>query len=341
MRIHSILLKFKKRKRFPLDIEPLSTTLVGSFPLTNTRENVEKAFQFAIDVGITYPCYPQLDDMNLQFLRPLSKEIPELSVQNDGVVLTDDVRLPNAAVGLEFARIVRDYLDKNKMKNIQPKACLTGPFTMTSSIILVGEVGKGLTSPVYKEPRALLHAGLVEKFAHLIKFIASEVSNLGFKIVSIDEPILGLLIGRKKPLHHDEDFIIEMLNIAFSGVKETSSTHVCGNVPPKLIELLLESECRILDHEFVGSPSNFKRFNKEQLEKYDKFLAMGSILTKVIRKSDDISAHVETVDTIRHHISRGIEQFGKDRLLIKPDCGFGPLKGTFGEEMGYKITQKK
>ncbi|MHC1591428.1 MAG: uroporphyrinogen decarboxylase/cobalamine-independent methonine synthase family protein [Candidatus Helarchaeales archaeon] len=324
-----------------MNLEPLSTTLVGSFPLSNTRENVERAFKFSIDVGLTYPCYPQLDDMILQFLRPLSREVPELIINEEKIVLTDEIHLPALPVGLEFAKIVQDYIIKNKLEGIKPKACLTGPFTMTSSIILEGECGKGLTSPIYHEPRAILHSGIVEEFARLIKRIAIEASRMGFNLISIDEPILGIMVGRKKPLHHDEDFIIKMLDIAFSGVKGIKSIHVCGNVPPKLIEMLLQSSCNVLDHEFVGSPSNFKRFEKRQLEQYDKFLALGSILTKVVKKSDRVSDHVETIEWIKHHVSKGIDLYGKDRLLVKPDCGFGALRDTFGEEMAFKITQRK
>lgn len=324
-----------------MEIKPLSTTVVGSFPLRNTKENVEKAFKFEVDIGITYPCYPQLDDMNLQFLRPLSNDLPDMNIENGHVFLTEDIEIPNRAHGLEFGKIVKNWIDSSEIKDLTPKACLTGPFTLTSVILLKGKVAEGLSSPLFKEPRALVHAGLVEKFAQWVKKIAQAYSDLGFKLISIDEPVLGLIIGRKKPLHHDEEFITKMLNIAFSGVAGIPSTHVCGVVPPKLIELLLQSDCKILDHEFTGSPTNFQRFSKDQLEQYDKYLALGSVETKVSKKSDRVEDHVETIQSIKDYISKAIDQFGKDRLLIKPDCGFGPLKETFGEDLGYKIAQKK
>ncbi|MBD3352622.1 MAG: hypothetical protein GF364_14135 [Candidatus Lokiarchaeota archaeon] len=66
------------------------STVVGSFPLENTNENMENAFKMQIEAGIDYPCYPQLISMIDQFLEPLS-EIPDSGlVQKDGKYYLED-----------------------------------------------------------------------------------------------------------------------------------------------------------------------------------------------------------------------------------------------------------
>jgi len=42
-----------------MEKEGLFTTVVGSFPLEDTEENMKRAFEDEINIGIDYPCYPQ------------------------------------------------------------------------------------------------------------------------------------------------------------------------------------------------------------------------------------------------------------------------------------------
>ena len=84
----------------------------------------------------------------------------------------------------------------------------------------------------------------------------------------MDEPILGLLVGRKI-FFHTEDFIIETLNKALSGIKGMPSIHVCGRISPHLRDILLQTDVKIMDHEFRTSEVNFKVFEKKHLEDND------------------------------------------------------------------------
>ena len=52
-----------------------STTVVGSWPLNHSSENMEKVFTDLIQIGIDYPCYPQLTSMISQFFYPLANLI--------------------------------------------------------------------------------------------------------------------------------------------------------------------------------------------------------------------------------------------------------------------------
>ena len=327
-----------------MEKEGLFTTVVGSFPLQNTTENMKKAFNDEINIGIDYPCYPQLIGMNYQFLSPLSKLTDSLEEIDEKFYLSDDFKLPDELVALEYGQFMVDFLNESpshKMLIKGTKACLTGPFTLASDVILKEKLAEGITPVIFKEPRAIMEGWLVDKFAELMKNIGKAYNDMGINIISMDEPILGLLVGRKT-WFHSEEFIIDTLNKALSGIKGISSIHVCGRISPKLRDLLLQTDVKLMDHEFRDNEKNFEIFQKSHFENTDKYLGMGSIQTKVSPKKDGkVKDYVEEIDFLKTFIKKGIDQYGKENLVIKPDCGFGALRDTFGEEMAYEIVTRK
>jgi len=96
-----------------------------------------------------------------------------------------------------------------------------------------------------------------------------------------------------------------------------------------------------LDHEFSTNEQNFKIFEKKHFQETDKFLALGTVDSKFVPIPDkNIDDYVEKVEFLKKYIRKGIEQYGRENLIIKPDCGFYPLK-VFGENDGYEIAIKK
>ncbi|MFX1329401.1 MAG: hypothetical protein ACFE91_14825, partial [Promethearchaeota archaeon] len=319
------------------------TTVVGSWPLDNTHSNMEKIFTDLIQIGIDYPCYPQLIDMNYQFLFPLSKEIPQLEELNHKFYLHGDFKLPKKLIALEYGEFINNYFNdhlelKESIKGT--KACLTGPFTLTFQTILKNDITTGIKSIIFDEPRAVMVDWIVDKFAEILKKVGAAYNNMGIDIISCDEPILGLLVG-KKILFHNEDFIIDTINKAISGIKGLSSLHVCGRISPNLRDLLLKTNVNILDHEFFTNEQNFKIFEKRHFEATNKLLAMGTVESKFVPIPDKkIEDYVENVEFLKNYIKKGIEKYGSENLIIKPDCGFYPLK-SFGEKEGYEIAIRK
>ena len=221
------------------------------------------------------------------------------------------------------------------------KACLTGPFTLTFEIILKNDIAKGLKPIIFEEPRAVMVEWIVDKFAEIVKKIGTAYNEMGIEIISCDEPILGLLIGRKI-LFHSEDFIIDTINKAISGIKGLPSIHVCGRISPYLRDILLKTNVKILDHEFRTNTQNFDVFEKKHFLGTDKYLAMGTVESKFLSSQNkDINDYVEEIVFLKKYISKGIDKYGRDNLIIKPDCGFLPIGQTFGEKDGYKIAISK
>ncbi|MEJ2250135.1 MAG: hypothetical protein P8Y70_18210 [Candidatus Lokiarchaeota archaeon] len=319
----------------------LNTTVVGSFPLDYNNENMERVFRDQVNIGIDFPCYPQLIDMVSQFLDPLSEILDEMEKIKGKFILMDDFEIPINPIAQEYGKYIQNFLSNNptiKKGILGTKACLTGPITLATEMLLGENLSDGIRPRLFKEPRAIMKVWVVEKIATIMSKIGKAYSKMGFDIVSMDEPILSLLIGRR-PLFHDEEFYIKMINKALKGIEGYTSVHVCGSLSPNLRDLLLKTNTDILDHEFQTNKQNFNIFKREHLEETNKILAMGTLDTKVrSRNSKDPRDYVEPIKEIEKLIRKGIELYGPKNLLIKPDCGFRALKGTFGEELAYKIS---
>ena len=327
-----------------MDKEGLFTTIVGSWPLSNKPENMIKVFSDLIEVGIDFPCYPQLLSMISQFLSPLAKNIDQLDEENERFYLSNDFKIPKNPIALEYGEFINKFFNERRslLERIKgTKACLTGPLTLASEIILKGEVAQGIKPIVFSEPRAIMVDWIVEKLAEIMKQVGKAYNGMGIDIISMDEPLLGVLVGRK-PLFHSEDFIIEILNKSISEIKGLSSIHVCGRISPKLRDILLQTDVKILDHEFTTNEENFEIFQRKDFEGKNKYLSVGVVKSKFgPENGNSINDYVEKIDFLEAYIKKAINRYGKENLFIKPDCGFLPLKDTFGEKEGYEISLSK
>ena len=325
-----------------MEKEGLVTTVVGSWPLSNNPENMERIFSDQIKFNIDYPCYPQLISMVSQFLSPLSENMAQLEEVDKKFYLSDDFKIPKKPIALKYGEFINEYFSERRtlLKKIKgTKACLTGPLTLASEIILKGKIAQGIKPKVFSEPRAIMVNWIVEKLAEVMKQVGKAYNDMGIDIISMDEPLLGVLVGRK-PLFHSEDFLVEILNKSISEIKNLSSIHVCGRISPTLRDILLQTDVKILDHEFTTNEENFEIFQKEHFE--EKILALGTVKSMFgPENSDGINNYVEKIDFLENYIRKAINQYGKENLIIKPDCGFLPLKDTFGENNGYEIAISK
>jgi len=323
------------------------STVVGSFPRKNTIENMKLSFNDEISAGIDFPCYPQLVSMIDQFLKPLSNDPNSGLIFEQGkYILQSDLKIPSKipAETIEYGKFVLNFFKenptiRNKIKGW--KACLTGPFTLASEIHIPENLTRGKRSIVFKEPRAIMVKSIVEKLAKYMSEIAKEYDSMGASIISMDEPILGLIIGKQKIFFYERDEIIDILNIAIRLISKYSSIHVCGTISKSLVDILMQTNVKILDHEFTNG-LNSGIFNKSQLSESDKSLAYGVIESNVkfIEKAK-IDDYVEPISLIESRIIKAVDDIGKESLIFKPDCGFGGLLKTFGEEIGSEIVKRK
>jgi len=321
-----------------------TTTVVGSFPKENTPQNMEAAFLDQINAGIEYPCYPQLLSMISQFLDPLSQLDSGIVKKNGHYYLEGELKIPKEPFALEYGKFVTEFFKKHddlKKKVKGWKACLTGPFTLSGEIIVSSEAIGGITPIVFQEPRAIMNPELVLKIADMMAGIARAYNAMGAEIISMDEPTLALIVGQRKIFFYKEEEIISTLNRAIATIEKYSSVHVCGQVAPKLKDILLKSNVKILDHEFANG-SNAGIFTKENFNRDDKTLAYGVVQSNVKNNnSTNPKDYIESEDVVKQRIQTAIDSVGKENLIFKPDCGFGGLLATFGTQVASEIVKGK
>lgn len=320
------------------------STVVGSFPYNNTPSNMERAFWDEINAGVDYPCYPQLVDMVSQFLDPLCNLNCGLTHAGKIYQIQEDFTPPTSSFATEYGQFVLDFFQKYpeaKTKVKGWKACLTGPFTLAGDILIPQSLSEGKSPIIYQEPRAIMSEALLLKLASMMATIAKTYTEFGAEIISMDEPTLSILVGKRKTLFHTDEKIIEILNTAIAPISKYSSVHICGRLSPRLRDILLSSNVKILDHEFTKG-DNEGVFERHMFEREDKILAVGVIQSSVpFQKEGTIETYVESLDVIKQRILKAKENFGSENVIFKPDCGFGGLLASFGPELAPEIVRRK
>ena len=95
-----------------------TTSVVGSFPLNNTAENMERGVKAQIDAGIEYPCYPQLLPMIDQFLDPIvALDIGLVKRKGRFYLESDHLDLPNESFATEYGKFMLDFFKKIRLQN--------------------------------------------------------------------------------------------------------------------------------------------------------------------------------------------------------------------------------
>ena len=306
-----------------LQISGVHTSTIGSFPLEDSEENRRRCVEDLLDIGVDFPTYPQLIGMGKQFLDDLAKQDCGIIAENDryrlaGTKIAEDVPPP----GLEPLLWTLRYL-KDRGLGTTVKATITGPFTLASYI----ETGKG----TFPFNTAASDLEIVRQLAHILS-ATCEAFSARTSIVSIDEPVLEVMVGGRILFGYRDEDIIEIYN----GLRRVCGasfvgTHVCGRISPRLAETLLRTDLDFLSHEFHDSPRNIEVYSPENLKESGKILSVGCLSSKKPR--------VESREEILEVMKR-FREYGDD-LIFTPDCGFKPLVVDGSREKGYEISTRK
>ncbi|MBS7605144.1 MAG: hypothetical protein QXR84_03270 [Candidatus Bathyarchaeia archaeon] len=299
------------------------TSTIGSFPLIDTEDNRKRCLEDLIALGIDYPAYPQLTDMGRQFL-------DELASQDSGIIpyrgeykiagreISVDVKPP----GLEPFLWTINYIERRGLK-IKIKAPVTGPFTLASYII-IDDDGSMFN-------RAIANIAFVEQIAQIVSNMCSLISRKA-EMISIDEPILSVIVGSRVMFRYGEGEIKRILNTIREKCGDVlAGIHVCGRISPKLASILLETDLDFLSHEFHDTPDNIRVYSPESIRKSGKILSIGCLSSRY--------PVVESVDEILS-VARKFKEYG-ERLIFTPDCGFRNLIINGSREKGYEVALGK
>ncbi|RLE67126.1 MAG: hypothetical protein DRJ47_01020 [Thermoprotei archaeon] len=302
----------------------LYSTHVGSYPSKFSVENIRKIFLDTVEIGLDYPPHPQLRDFIYMYLEPLIKEgILERRGESYKLIAEFNVEdIPEPKVVEQD--IVVKLSSERKLHVKGKRACITGPFTLSSRIAVSGEGLGG--SLLYAKSKVL------DYMVEYTRLFTLRASKLGYEMIVVDEPILSVIVGRRILFEYTVEDICSALQRLFEGVSSKyKGVHVCGRLSPKVREILLNVETiNILDHEHKDHPANISLYSYEDLESYNKYMALGVL--------SSTNPSVEKVDDIVNRIKDGLKTYRERLLFVKSDCGF---KGLSGYMNAYQISLNK
>ncbi|HIE14008.1 TPA: hypothetical protein EYP70_01910 [Candidatus Bathyarchaeota archaeon] len=316
---------------YPQKLEGAYTSTIGSFPLEDTEENRKRCMEDLLNVGIDFPNYPQLINMGGQFLEDFVKGSRNCNIDRDekgGYIITGDrIVSPSSPPGVEPFSWTMNYLKKKGVeRRVKLRAALTGPFTL-ASYIKIGRKG------VYPFNTALSDIKLIRDLAEAVSLSCRDVASRGASMISIDEPVLGMIVGLRVPFKYGEKEIIEVLNSVRESCGEIiTGTHICGRISPKLAEILLKTNLDFLSHEFHDTPINFKVYKLKDVMESGKIISVGCISSK--------NPQIESVEEILHVMREATKKYGSN-MIFTPDCGFKNLYVEGSREKGYIAAIKK
>lgn len=279
----------------------------------------ERAMQLKIDVGLEVPCYPQLRDMNDQFLDIMND--PGLS-EEPYLVYEEDAVLPEMRA--------LDMLDIN----LTPiKMCVTGPVELSTS---------EFDNEIYEDI-------MLNMARSLTRFVenAESYESIDLQVVSIDEPSLGT----NPRLEVEEDLLVEAWNIA-GDVDARVQVHIHS---PKFYEIACQTDSiDIIDIGTASSPENMKLVDPEVLESYGKRIRTGITRTDVLTMASEFNERndanvwtdeeswkafvreTEPPSIIAERIRKVKERYGDLIEYVGPECGLGGAKRM---ELARKVLE--
>ena len=317
---------YQKKEAVKLRIDGIHTSTIGSFPLEDSPESRARCMDDMIRVGIDLPNYPQLIEMGEQFLEDLITWGTGIVKRGSRYWLEGEkIEKAQLPPGLEpYLWTVKYLKERGLLGRIKLKACITGPFTLASYI--------NIKEGFFPYNTAISDAERIRELVEILAMACERMSNSA-SVISIDEPLLGVVVGRSIPFSYDGEFIIKVYNRLKGACGDSFvGTHICGRISPLLADILLETELDFISHEFHDTQSNFNVYDPERFRDSGKVMAVGCVSTK--------NPKIESVDEILNIARRAMERFGRD-LILTPDCGFRNMIVEGSREKGYTISVRK
>ncbi len=309
-----------------LRIHGVSTSIIGSFTIEDSEANRKRCTDDLAALGLDYPSYPQLSEMGPQFLDDLVKYGSGVQREKNRYKLVDKkVEYDGPPLGLEsFFWTVKYLTEKGLTSGIKLKAPITGPFTLASYV----ETKPGM----FPYNTAVSDLNLVNQFAEILSKSCKAASESAC-MISVDEPILSVLVGAKAAFgYRDEDIIGVYDGLAEACGDRIVGSHICGRISPKLADILLRTKLDFLSHEFFDSPKNVALYSPERLRENGKVLSVGCVSTK--------NPKVESPQEILNLMKQFNEH--REAVIFTPDCGFRKLLGNnMDTEEAYRISMTK
>ena len=264
----------------------LPTTVVGSYPGVRSKglKSVFSPYAEALNIAVTDQIEAGIDIISSGQIR--GDMITSLTSQIPGI---KEQRVTGTLKPTQKPMTAADTR-YTISRHPKVKAMLAGPTTISHAL--------KLDTPLYRNKDELI--------LDLAKIIATEalrLESLGIAIFQIDEPILSTGTA-------DMNTAYQAINAITSVLKVPTCMHVCGDIGD-IIDSLIKMPVDILDFEFSVSQENLEVLSKTELA--GKLIGFGAV--------DSTFSGIDSVETIKARIEKGIDIFGPEKILIDPDCG--------------------
>ncbi len=282
------------------------------------------SFQQKRKTGINWPNYPQFRNMNYQFLDFL---------ESDLTISYEKALIPELCV-------IQDYAQENydqTGEKIECRVCIAGPL----------ELGLQLYGPNLSHDVVNLLAESVNKF---IQNSCIQTEYFEVPLIVVDEPSLGV----RDITNVDDKTITTSLVKALEGT-ENFEVLIHLHSLTRLEPVLEVPSISIIGAEFANEPSNIAFLSNEVLNEFNKKIRAGvaitsldSLVLKYVEKhgvnpkefyqsANKLIETIESVNTIKSHLNKVFNKFGKNVALAGPDCGLG---AWIFQEVALELLQR-
>ncbi|MCL2549866.1 MAG: methionine synthase [Methanimicrococcus sp.] len=275
-------------------------------------------FGMKVAAGVQIPTYPQVRDMNEQFLRPMKNDACcagpfELKEECAKTVEME-------AIEIYCKRLYEELGEKPRVR-----MCVTGP-----TELFLKEFGGASYADIYQ-----LFAKDVNLFVH--KAI-KDAKNYTISTVSVDEPSIGINPDLSLPA----DEIIEALTTSGSAAAKSGADVQIHIHSPLYYDLACRAETiDVIGMESAATPSYADMIDRKVLEDYDTFVRAGVSRTDIFNlagtlnekyggnvwgKPDilrEVVTEMETPALIEKRLRNLYAVFGDRIKYAGPDCGLG------------------
>ena len=275
-------------------------------------------FGMKVAAGVQIPTYPQIRDMNEQFLRPM---------KNDACCV-GPFELKEACaktVEMEAIEIYCKRLYEERGEKPRVRMCVTGP-----TELFLKEFGGASYSDIYQ-----LFAKNVNLF---VRQAMKEAKNYTISVVSVDEPSIGINPDLSLPA----DEMIEALTTAGSAAAKNGADVQIHIHSPLYYDLACRAETiHVIGMESAATPSYADMIDRSVLEDYDTFVRAGVSRTDIFNLAGtlnekyggnvwgkpeillEVVTEMETPDLIEKRLRHLYSVFGDRIKYAGPDCGLG------------------
>jgi len=282
-------------------------------------------------IGLDVPPYPQLRSFIDIYLQPLINEGIIYSKNGFYYIKLDQIdHMHKIKPKILEAEEAINAMIKYKLLFKWLRAPVTGPFTLASRIY-VDDVSKGLYATLLCKKEYVMNI-----VAPYIRSFVKYLVDLGYNVIFLDEPILGVIVGKKRIiLGYNEEHIINTLDYILKDISVEKGIHVCGRISNKLFKILAKIDSiNILNFEFYDTRENLEIIDHKVLEENDKLLAPGIVSAK--------NPSVESLDEIKKLLEKIYRIAGARIDLVSGDCGFAGLRNVLDNPLdSYRIGIEK